>query len=611
MTHMDLTASIPHPAEDSPIERWLAQRRKAIFAAILLLSVIVRICAFLDLSRGPCFWQHKWQDTDMRTYDEWARDIAAGDWLSVNMHPPYNEWHREVANAYFRLYPARREVLAQGGIDPARALWDTWSNGRSFYQAPIYPYFMAVIYRLFTPDVRWVLAFQLLLGVAGVALAYTATQRCFGHLVACIAGVMIALCGPILFFEFMLLRETLLVFIGWVLVTATLAAMRKGTVLSWWCVGIVIGLACLAKSVFSFFLGGLLAMLFILYRGQKMRVFVLSAGVVLAGVALCLGCMAARNAAVGAPIMGTPNGVFPLIAGNARGASPQSGLAIDPSIVARLMEETGGRVGAALIPTIRTHDSFADYLGLLWKKFTVMWGWYEIPNVVNFYYYRLYSPTLRHLPVTFLIVAPLGIIGLLLALPRWRACWPLYLLCAAHLIPLMIIQTLSRYRIPLMAAMIPFAAYTLGSAIEGVRTRNRRTIGLVAVTLLLSIWTGWPVPAARDMIRPVDYVAPFDFYTLPRLHAAANAGDWATAVGLVRDFLAHEPERLSMLGESHPARDADDLSLARSFSKIHAICADVFREAGMSVESARHAERARQLEAAASSADGAGRESGQ
>lgn len=75
-------------------------------------------------------------------YDAWARRIAAGDWRG-------------------------HEV---------------------FYQAPLYPYFLGLLYSLFGPD-PWVARIaQTLLGAAGCLLAARAGERLFGRRAGWIAG---------------------------------------------------------------------------------------------------------------------------------------------------------------------------------------------------------------------------------------------------------------------------------------------------------------------------------------------------------------------------------------------------------------------------------------
>ena len=143
-------------------------------------------------------------------------------------------------------------------------------------------------------------------------------------------------------------------------------------------------------------------------------------------------------------------------------------------MVSRILAESGNRFVPAILGTLRTHPSVWGYLRQLGGKLAWTWHWYEIPNNENFYYYRLHSAVLRYLPVTFFILAPLGILGLLVAAPRFVSCGTLYCLVLTSFIPLITFYVLSRFRAPLMAALIPFAALSLWRTCEWIIHREWR-----------------------------------------------------------------------------------------------------------------------------------------
>ena len=91
---------------------------------------------------------------DATAYDAWAREIAAGDWLG-------------------------HEV---------------------FYQAPLYPYFLAVVYAVAGPSAFAVRLVQAALGGASCVLLAAAGRRFFSRNVGLAAGLVLALYGPAIFF---------------------------------------------------------------------------------------------------------------------------------------------------------------------------------------------------------------------------------------------------------------------------------------------------------------------------------------------------------------------------------------------------------------------------
>ena len=103
---------------------------------------------------------------DSRGYDEWARRIAGGDWLG-------------------------HEV---------------------FYQAPLYPYLLGVIYAVAGRHLLLVRIVQALIGSASCALLALAAARLFSRRAGLVAGLMLALYAPAIFFDGLLQKSVLDVF---------------------------------------------------------------------------------------------------------------------------------------------------------------------------------------------------------------------------------------------------------------------------------------------------------------------------------------------------------------------------------------------------------------
>jgi hypothetical protein len=221
---------------------WWAGQTPLILAAVLVVSVAVRIVYYVEISGSPLRLQHQWDQTDMSYYDAWARDIAAGDWLSRNIAAPLHGWHHEIAEDHFRRQPAelaRFQPAAAGTVDQffgqhpeansaleelieARGkqyvaehpqetkslrervaacglLWEEWLGRKRFYQEPLYPYLVALTYKVAGFDVRYVFAWQLLLGVLNNVLIYFVARRYFGATAAAVAALLAALCSPLLY----------------------------------------------------------------------------------------------------------------------------------------------------------------------------------------------------------------------------------------------------------------------------------------------------------------------------------------------------------------------------------------------------------------------------
>ena len=133
---------------------------------------------------------------DARAYDEWAQQIARGDWLG-------------------------QEV---------------------FYQAPLYPYFLGTLYTIAGRDLLFVRLCQAVIGSLACVLLGLAGARLFSKQVGMIAGLGLALYAPAIFFDALLQKSVLDVFFVclaiWLL-SGLIAAPEER--LSWFWLGLAMG----------------------------------------------------------------------------------------------------------------------------------------------------------------------------------------------------------------------------------------------------------------------------------------------------------------------------------------------------------------------------------
>jgi hypothetical protein len=307
---------------------------------------------------------------------------------------------------------------------------------------------------------------------------------------------------------------------------------------------------------------------------------------------LCLLPVIGRNLAVGAPPLSLESvGPITFICYNAEDYPPEIGFNIDLKYAPRIMGRTGGAFVAAAVETLKTHPTPWSYLNLLWRKFALIWQWYEIPNNTNFYYYRLHSKVLRYLPVTFLLLAPLSIMGLALAIGLGIPCWPLYLSVISNVAVLLLSGALSRFRVPLMALLLPFAGLTLVQIAPWVW--NRQTaIGLAAIEglLLLSLWTMRPLPEHQPLIRAYDFTIPYSFYYNRLEQQAIHKDDWPRAAEILKDFLLYEPAAVKEMCHSRPPWTEEEAMLAKWFANVHRRYAQALQKTGRA-EAAREEEK--------------------
>jgi 4-amino-4-deoxy-L-arabinose transferase-like glycosyltransferase len=594
------------PTEADPLARLeaaLARHRVWIVMSILVLSVALRVAYFAELNAGPCIWQHRVPSTDMAFFDQWARAIVAGDWLTAYPLHPYQDWNESVAQAYFRHRPSDQASPPGAGSNPAadaaHRLWLRWWGGPRFHQEPLYPYLVAATYAVLGPDVRWVFAWQSVLGVLSNILVYAIARRYFGALAGLVAGLLATLCGPMLFFDLVLLRTTPTVFATLALVYLIGVVWERNSWTWWLAIGLACGAALLLQTTFlPFVLGTLMAVVGRFWRrwgGLASR-----AAALLAGLAVAVAPAIARNIAVGAgPLALSSVAAVVFACSNFRSYDPLGGFVTLPEPLAQIMAAGQGAFLPAVVATLRTHPSIGSYLTLLADKLGALWSWYELPNNASLYYYRLHAPTLYLTCITFPFVAALGAVGALAALPKYRTRWPLLLMLVTSLAPLLVFYSLARFRTPSLALLMPLAAFTLTLAVRWLwQRRVARLIGLALPVALLLVAALRPLPPDLPPIQAFDYRAPYPAYYAPLERRAREAGDWARAATIMRDSLRYEPVRVREFGPSRPPRDDDERLLVETFGVAHLRLAEDLIRAGQPAAAAPHQRRAQELSAA-------------
>ena len=95
----------PKPDLFQQLEALLGAKQKLVVATILSLSLLFRVIYFIQLNSGPCIWQHRFEESDMHFYDEWAKKISHDSWLSDFSFHQFNAPQQWIADYYFKKHP--------------------------------------------------------------------------------------------------------------------------------------------------------------------------------------------------------------------------------------------------------------------------------------------------------------------------------------------------------------------------------------------------------------------------------------------------------------------------------------------------------------------------
>jgi len=428
-----------------------------------------------------------------------------------------------------------------------------WMGSEPFYQAPLFPYTLAVISKIVGPDPQRFLYVQALWGILAVLLIYLASARLFGLTAAGVAGVMYALYPPAIFFDGILQKASLAGLLVCALVW--LLSLRNrvfsyGKAIS---LGLVLGLLCLTRENAFAWWPLIVIWLFVesrrhrssdviqkdsnlksqelpesttasyprglkpAARGRRSS-FVMLVVWFLLGMMLVLGPVALRNRKVGgawtlSTFQAGPNfyigngnsadGYYqPLVRGH---ETPQFERA-DATLLAERAE------GRAL-----SMNEVSDYwmarawseigaspgrwLRLMGRKLMMVVNRYEVADVESLAVYSAASPGIGLIGMfwNFGSLAALSAMGMVLTRSRWRELWIYYVMMGVMVVAVAAFFILGRYRFVLVPLMVPFAAMGLVETVRQVRAG--RVVSLWGAALAGLVVAGvchWPM---HDEVR--------------------------------------------------------------------------------------------------------------
>lgn len=164
-------------------------------------------------------------------------------------------------------------------------------------RTPGYPLFVAGVVLTLGEDLRSLALAQHLLGVATVAATYGLGRFTFGRLAGLLAGLLVALSGPLLIYERYVMSEALFGLTLALTMLAVVLALRRGRWQLWLTAGLALGAAILTRPVAQALLP-LLGLAALVAPGRHWRGGLLGLGALLVGVAALQGPWVLRNALV-------------------------------------------------------------------------------------------------------------------------------------------------------------------------------------------------------------------------------------------------------------------------------------------------------------------------
>jgi len=443
-----------------------------VLAGVWFIALAIRLLYIWQISYAPFF---DLRLGDAESYHLWARRIAHGDWLGQGV----------------------------------------------FYQAPLYPYFLAIVYRLFGDHVTTVRLVHAVIGSASCALVARAGMTLFGCRGA-IAGLLIAIYPTALFLDSLLEKSVLVTLLTAALVAVIAGARDRITAVRHLWIGIILGLLALTRENALLLIVPVAWWVRSVSTWRMVRLMVLGVAIVLLPVAL-------RNLAIGGEFQLTTSQLGPnFYIGNHIGATgtyealveAHGSAADEREDATRLAEQASGRRLTAgevsrywlrrSLDDIRSQP--LDWLALVSRKFALALNALETADTESQDVYAEWSWLLRVLsPFNFGVLLGVAAFGIALTANAWRRIWFLHAIAVTYTLSVAAFYVFARYRFPIAVMLTIFAAGGLAVAFDvfvrsGPRSAPRAsTLRIALIAAAASIGFAYLPVADERAARAVHY----------------------------------------------------------------------------------------------------------
>ena len=380
-----------------------------------------------------------------------------------------------------------------------------WIGSEVFYQTPLYPYLLAVIFKVGGHSLFVVRVVQAILGATSCVFLGLAGRRFFDQRVGIIAALLLAIYPPAIFFDGLIQKASVDLFLT-TLLLALLAEFYHRPRWEWLAVaGAALAAFTLNRENARVLYPVIAIWLLIYFRHISFKRRAVWVAIFTAAVALVLLPVGIRNYHVGGEFMISTAQLGPnLYIGNHPGAEgtyeplvPGRGnAAYERDDAKRLAEEAMGcTLSAGQISDYWVRRSLGyvrsqpwDWLRLMGRKFMLVFSATEAADTESIEVYSEYSLILRIFWwLNFGVILPLAVFGAWLSRRHWRRLGVLAAILLAMAFAVTIFYVVARYRFPLVPIIILFAAAAL-SAIPGLRGQNwRRWSPGILLALIIAI----------------------------------------------------------------------------------------------------------------------------
>ncbi len=509
---------------------------------IFFIAFLLRVFYWIFLKNNYFFYEHP--AGDVLYYQQWAKDIAAGNWLGTE----------------------------------------------TFWGLPLYPYFLAVLERWSLGNVFFIRLAHIFLGSLNCVLVYLIARQLFSKDVAFLSGILSAASFTLIHYDWLMVPVPLLIFLSLMIVLSFLNIAKIKTWWGWGLLGLLIGIAALGDGKILIFAALALGYMFWKARPVKREKAVKIFLPLVLGVFLVVGLTGLRNKVVGGDWIwiSAQNGLSLYVGNNLNATGvfenpdfirpTHGGQDADQVIAAEAAAKR--KLSPAQVVKFWRGQAFAfiqndpaGYLWLLARKFKLFFTDTEYAYDIDMLLQREWK---RYLDINpFLLVFPLALLGIVLARRNRlrKETDHINILLLSQLIFTLIFFLTDRHRATILPFLIIYESYALVWLIEQARAKRFKP-ALATVAVLFAFTLIFPPQnmaqaqhafyratksgsvyerrkdflKAREQyqraleLRPGDTNAMYNFG-----NTYALTGEWALARGFYEKVLSLNPEHVDAL----------------------------------------------------------------
>jgi tetratricopeptide (TPR) repeat protein len=341
---------------------------------------------------------------------------------------------------------------------------------------------------------------QALLGSLSCGLLFLVGRLVFSRVIGAVAGVVAASYWMLIYFDGELLIPSLIVFLDLLLIWLLLQGARVPTKRTYVLAGIVLGLSAIARPNVLLFGPAIVIWLFVRYREPRRHALVYAACVTAACLLVVLP-ITVRNYVVGNDLVliASQGGVNFYIGNNAQSDGRTAIVPGTPgdwwggyyATIARAEQARGRKLKPSEVSRYYFGEAWdfisqhpASFLNLTARKLSLFWSRWEISNNKDVYFWtERFTPIVRLLPISFGLVGPLGILGLVLCWRRRGELFPLWGFVLVYMLGVVLFFCTARYRMPVLPPLILLAVYAAFQGVSAIVRARWRPALLGAVVL--------------------------------------------------------------------------------------------------------------------------------